>query len=239
MKKITQNEFNDLIKTAEVLEVSSAGTPVVYKTTDDKIIKLFFRRKRGFFRRLEKIGFRKFSHHKHGPILTHTDAKRFITMIKRLEKLGIPTIHALEHYQLDDNKFDVVIYEFLPGQSVREHIHQGDFEILSRALQFTAYLNNKAIYFRAGHLGNIVLMPNDEFGLIDIHNIRFTIDPRRRAKELAFLLAHKKDIHILKKQGFDNLVNEYLQHAKLIPFGRKIFLHSLKHYLKARDPDNH
>lgn len=93
---------------------------------------------------------------------------------KVLDVFRIPTLLAR----------DAVHYQPVAGQTLRALIAGACLEIESelKALyaKFLDSLSDKGVYFRSLHLGNVVLMPNHHFGLIDVADMSISGRPLGR-----------------------------------------------------------
>lgn len=142
---------------ADVLEQDEHGVKVL-RLADGTFLKLF-RRKRW----LSKNTF-------------YPPAKRFAANAAKLEQLAIPCPRILQLYRLSEPYRSVVHYDPLPGSTIRDLLTaQPDLDqlaLFSRLVEFITHLHEIGVYFRSLHLGNIVLTPDDEFGLIDISDLR-------------------------------------------------------------------
>ncbi|MGE8179540.1 toluene tolerance protein [Pseudomonas fluorescens] len=159
--RLPQVALNQMIKGARVLEADSFG-PKVFLLPDGNILKLF-RRKRF----LSSALFRPYS-------------KRFIDNAARLEKLGIPTLQTLTFHQLDTPGMTAVLYRPLPGETLRQLAGKDGFDwqqTLPALTVFIRELHAAGVYFRSLHLGNIVVTPGNQLGLIDVADMRFLRGP--------------------------------------------------------------
>lgn len=159
--RLPQAALNQMIKGARVLEADSFG-PKVFLLPDGNILKLFRRK-----RLLSSALFRPYS-------------KRFIDNAARLEKLGIPTLQTLTLHQLDAPGMTAVLYRPLPGETLRQLADKNGFDWQQTLPALTAFireLHAAGVYFRSLHLGNIVVTPGNQFGLIDVADMRFLRGP--------------------------------------------------------------
>lgn len=162
--RLPQAALDQLIDGAKVLEADSYG-PKVYLLQDGNILKLF-RRKRIFSSAL----FRPYS-------------KRFIDNALELQKLGVPTLQVLQHYRLQAPGMTAVLYQPLPGQTLRQVASKHGFnwpQALPELAALIRSLHQSGIYFRSLHLGNIVITPDNRMGLIDVADMRFLRAPLPR-----------------------------------------------------------
>jgi serine/threonine protein kinase len=180
--RLPQAALNRMIEGARVLEADSFG-PKVYLLQDGNILKLF-RRKRLFSSAL----FRPYS-------------KRFIDNAAELKRLGVPTLQVLEFYQLQAPGMTAVLYRPLPGETLRQISSKDGFNwqpALPALVELIRSLHASGIYFRSLHLGNIVVTPDNQLGLIDVADMRFLRAPlpkhlvRRNLQHFARYIAREK-----------------------------------------------
>ncbi|ATR81487.1 toluene tolerance protein [Pseudomonas sp. FFUP_PS_473] len=159
--RLTQADLEQLILGAQILEADSFGAKV-YLLENGNILKLF-RRKRFF-----------------SSALLRPYSRRFIDNALRLEAFGIPTLHVLAHYRLDEPGKTAVLYRPLPGKTLRQISQQPGFswqKTLPEMVSLIRKLHHCGIYFRSLHLGNIVVTPDSHLGLIDVADMKFLRAP--------------------------------------------------------------
>lgn len=159
--RLPQVDFHQMTLGAQVLEADSYGAKV-YLLTDGNILKLF-RRKRII-----------------SSALLRPYSRRFIDNASRLQKLGIPTLEVLKYYTLDAPGMTAVLYRPLPGETLRQLSRQPGFswqKSLPDLIALVHRLHQSGIYFRSLHLGNIVVTPQQQWGLIDVADMRFLRAP--------------------------------------------------------------
>ena len=180
--RLPQAALNTMIADARILEKDSYG-PKVYLLSDGNILKLF-RRKRFFSSAL----FRPYS-------------KRFIDNALELQKRGIPTLTVLQSYQLETPGMTAVLYRPLPGETLRQLSNKEGFDWqynLEPLVALIRRLHEAGIYFRSLHLGNVVVTPDNQMGLIDVADMRFMRAPlspalvRRNLQHFARYIAREK-----------------------------------------------
>ena len=102
-------------------------------------------------------------------------AQRFADNAKKLEELGIPCPKIIQVYRIPSIERDGVHYHPLPGTTLRD-LYRGDLEypadLRERFLKFVEHIQDLGVYFRSIHLGNVVLTPEGEIGLIDISDMK-------------------------------------------------------------------
>ncbi|HEF4760330.1 TPA: toluene tolerance protein [Pseudomonas putida] len=167
MQALDHSRYLALREGAQVLEADGSGDKVL-RLTDGSILKLF-RRKR---------------------LLTsaawYPYAKRFADNCDALRKRQIPCPSIRQVYRIPSIERDAVHYDPLPGQTLRQLLDiQDDADPLRGQLgEFMATLHERGIYFRSAHLGNIVLTPEHQLGLIDIADLRVYRRPLRKTLRL-------------------------------------------------------
>jgi tRNA A-37 threonylcarbamoyl transferase component Bud32 len=167
MLPLDPQDYLTLRHNAEVLEADRHGDKVM-RLVDGSILKVF-RRKR---------------------LITsaalYPYAKRFADNCVALAARGVPCPRVRQVYRIKPLACDAVQYDPLPGITLREALRNSDQPDLLRAQfgRFLAALHEKGIYFRSAHLGNIILTPGGELGLIDCADLRARRRPLSRAMRL-------------------------------------------------------
>ena len=159
--RLPQADFDQLTRGARILEADSYGAKV-YLLEDGNILKVF-RRKRLI-----------------SSALLRPYSQRFVENAARLRKLGIPTLDVISHHKLQQPGRTAVLYRPLPGQTLLQRSHQQGFhwnDCLPALIGLIKYLHRSGIYFRSLHLGNVVVTPDEELGLIDVADMRFMRAP--------------------------------------------------------------
>lgn len=125
-------------------------------------------------------------------------ARRFAENALALAGRNIPCPVVIGLYRIPGAKRDAVRYRPLEGQTLRQLIRSGADTpgLRARLGHFVARLHEAGIYFRSLHLGNIVLTPGGELGLIDIADLRAGSRPlprHRRQRNLRHLCRDEQD----------------------------------------------
>ncbi len=125
-------------------------------------------------------------------------AQRFADNAAKLKQLGIPCPEIISVYRIPSIERDAVHYHPLPGLTLRQ-LREGEGDcpedIRERFWEFVDRVHDLGIYFRSMHLGNVVLTPEGELGLIDISDMRI------RSGSLTKSLIKRNLKHIEKSQG--------------------------------------
>lgn len=181
MQVLDITQYERWRSTADVLEQDRYGEKVL-RLADGTFLKLF-RRKSWF----SKTAF-------------YPPAKRFANNATALERLGIPCPRVLQLYRLDNPYRSLVHYEPLPGQTLRQLLAKNpsldQLELFARLAEFITRLHELGVYFRSLHMGNIVLTPENQLGLIDISDMRCLNRPlprHMRDRNYRHLLRYEED----------------------------------------------
>lgn len=186
MRIVSANELQNWLSTGEVLERDSHG-PKVVRLTDGSFLKIFRSRR---------------------PLLARwrPESQRFVRNAERLQTLGIATPQMIECAWLErDQGVNACLYAPLEGTPLDCLFKQQRERFDALLPAFAAYirqLHERGIYFRSLHLGNVLLLPEGGFGLIDFLDLRFKRGPLRKA---------------LVRRNFAHLQN-YLQRRKVKGF---------------------
>ncbi len=202
MKQLTEAQYNALRDGARVEAADKHGDKVLH-LTDGTYVKLF---------RVKRL---------------ITSAwlfpywKRFESNAAGLEKLGVPTLRVIEVFELPHLKRTAVHYDPLPGRTMREV----DLDE-RRAAQFGRFLNGlheMGVYLRSLHLGNVILTPDDQLGLIDFADMQLLGKPLskgRRRRNFYHLCRYEADRQQLEPY-LESFVSEF--DSSLQPGMRKMF----------------
>lgn len=200
MTPISHEQFLLLRDKAEVLEADHHGEKVL-RLADGNMLKLF-RRKRWL-----------------SSAALYPYAQRFADNSRALERRSIPCPKILNVFRIAQIQRDVVHYAPLPGITLR----QIDDELTRSNLRpllgkFIAQLHAKGVFFRSLHLGNIVLTPEGELGLIDIADLRTqrsALGKFKRMRNFQHVLRDPRDQGWLLVDKGQVFFESYLRHAQL------------------------
>lgn len=180
-------------------------------------------------------------------------SRRFCINAHRLIQRGVPTVKIINEYSVSDKilltqkdaayhhknfKTKAVEYTPLAGQTLKELLLKNQLT-LSHAAQlgrFVANLHHKGIHFRSLHLGNIILTPDGEMGLIDIADMKIYPWPlwfNTRIRSFRHLTRYSK----LNKQFGDKrwlkVINSYLESVDFDINQERIFREKVTFFLKT------
>lgn len=158
LKPISHDTWQELRENATVVEHDGHGEKVLHRP-DNTYLKLF-RRKRLL-----------------SSALWSPYAQRFADNAAALRARKIACPRVIEVFRVPSIERDVVHYYPLPGETLRSIIlkpmSDQERHWMNEAFnRFVRRLHDQGIYFRSLHLGNIVLAPTGELGLIDISDVR-------------------------------------------------------------------
>jgi len=175
MRIVTANEWQQWLAQGEVLEKDGRG-PKVLRLADGQLLKVFRPRRRLWLARLTP------------------QAERFATNAARLQARQIRVPAVGECFWVDRRQaVSGCLYIPLPGLSMEQIYQQsrGDFDaLLPQFSAFVRTLHQRGIYFRSLHLGNVLHLPDGDFGLIDFLDMHFRrgpLPPRLVKRNLAHL----------------------------------------------------
>ncbi len=181
MQPLSREQYDIWRAGAQILEKDGHGEKVL-RLVDGTFLKLF-RRKTW----LSKTAF-------------YPPARRFADNAAELQHLGIPCPQVIQLYRMDNPYRSVVHYEPLAGTTLRQLLSNDtgldQLELFARLAEFITRLHDLGVYFRSLHMGNIVLTPDDELGLIDISDMRCLGRPlsrRMRDRNYQHLLRYESD----------------------------------------------
>jgi len=188
MQHLSTERYQQWRQGAQLLEADSHGDKVL-RLSDGSFLKLF---------RLKRLL---------SSALFRPYAQRFADNAIRLRRLGVPCPSIIGLYRMSTPRRDLVHYTPLPGvtlRQLRDAPPQQPGDLPEQLGRFIAKLHQQGIYFRSLHLGNIVLTPNAELGLIDIADLKFQSRPLRinqRKRNLKHLMRDEQDLAWLRQGG--------------------------------------
>lgn len=200
MQKLDYADYQVLRDGAQVIEADGHGEKVLL-LPDGNFLKLF-RRKR---------------------VVTSAAlfpyARRFAVNTLALRKRDIPCPQILGTYRVSEIERDVVHYAPLPGQTLRQLITgpvAPPRALLTQFASFVANLHDRGVYFRSLHLGNVVMTPQNELGLIDIADLRTYPWALRKSlclRNFQHMLRYEEDRRWLMQEHGVPFFRAYAEHA--------------------------
>lgn len=200
MRIVTAQELESWLASGEVLEKDARG-PKVVALTNGLFLKIFHTRRHPLLARLQPA------------------ARRFARNAEHLLQTGTPAPQVQEVFWLDSSiGLSACLYHPLPGQSIEQLYRQAPQQVgtlLPSLARFIRQLHQRGIYFRSLHLGNILLLPDGRYGLIDILDLQL----KRRA--LNGWLVQRNFRHLrnyLKRRKLNNFpLRELIAHYRDCP----------------------
>jgi len=197
VQKLSVTGLEQLSREARIIEEDGLG-PKVLCLNDGSFLKLFRRR-----RWYTSGSFNPYS-------------ERFAVNSEQLRQMGIPTPQVLNVYRLDDGS-SAVHYAPLPGHTLRQVLQGITAPAVRQALierfgKFMAQLHEKGVYFRSLHLGNVLVLEDGEFGLIDLADLRIYPTPlslSMRQRNLRHMQRYTVDKRWLFEDHLDALLQGY------------------------------
>ncbi|MDR0672177.1 MAG: phosphotransferase [Zoogloeaceae bacterium] len=166
MRMVTARTVEDWLKDGKVLERDARGPKVIALEDGPEnglFLKIFHIRRHPLLARLQPA------------------ARRFAKNAQCLKELGIPAPEVVDSFWFDasiisgEGYLSACLYRPLPGISL-EALFRQDPERLESLLfglaRFIRRIHQKRIYFRSLHIGNILLLHDGRFGLIDVLDLK-------------------------------------------------------------------
>ncbi|KAF2392415.1 bifunctional O-antigen ligase/aminoglycoside phosphotransferase family protein [Pseudomonas frederiksbergensis] len=197
VKTLKPAAFEQMTANAQMIEEDGLG-PKVLRLADGSFLKLFRRR-----RWYTSGSFNPYS-------------ERFAVNSEQLRTLGIPTPLTLGLFRLKDGS-SAVHYSPLPGNTLRQVLQGITAPAVRQALverfgKFMAQLHEQGVYFRSLHLGNVLVLEDGEFGLIDLADMRIypsSLSLSLRQRNLRHMQRYTEDRRWLFEDHFEALLQGY------------------------------
>lgn len=197
MKTLSELELSQLLEGAQTIEEDGYGLKVARLRGGD-FLKLY-RRKRLLSSALWAL-----------------PAKLFARNAQRLLERGICAPQITELLFIPQRRLNAVRYQPLPGETLRQHWRQLSAEARAQDVQrfgnFLGELHEQGIYFRSLHLGNVLVLPDGSFGLIDLSDMQIGNGPLsnwKRQRNLQHMLRYAEDRTWLTELHRDALLAGY------------------------------
>jgi len=147
-------------------------------------------------------------------------ARRFCRNARRLRKLAIPTITIKQLFHFGDSSNTAALYEPLPGKPLKQLAYADELDEATCAKlgKFIAKLHDGGVHFRSLHLGNIVITPSGELGLIDISDMSiypWKLLTSTRIRNFRHLWRYPKEIQMLGEKKWSIIENAYFDYRQL------------------------
>ena len=195
---LTDEWLQQMCHEGEIIEQDPRG-PKVIRLQDGNFLKIF--RARRLF-----SGARMYSH-----------ARRFYRNALRLQALNIPTVTVKSLHHLSHSGHTAVVYRPLAGETLRQ-LMANDlarlYPLAAKLGTFLATLHDRGVHFHSLHSGNLLLMPNNEFGLIDVSDMTIYAWPlmcATRIRSFMRLGKYKEEMAVLDKDFWQSVMQGYQQ----------------------------
>ena len=192
---ISNQTFKNWLDSGRQLE-PKYGYPSVILLPDDTVVKIWAK-KPGLF--------------SSGRWRPYSD--RFVQHAFALKALKIPVPEIISHGQLEGTHVRIVHYHSFPGECVRSILHRDPSLINISALAlFYRSLHDQGIDFKGGHLGNLIQIKPDKFGLINFTSLKLhnrPLNKEERSRNSSRPLSYQEDLEAIEKAGLPNLKTTY------------------------------
>jgi serine/threonine protein kinase len=211
MKVFNPEELKQFIDGNEILYGSTEHPGIMLSPTGE-IIKSFFKRKK---------------------ISTSTffpQAEQFKKNSQRLFERGIKGPIVTDIIYCKEIPVHMVVYNRLEGDDLRVLAEREGVNVLSQLPSYLAELHEIGVFFRAIHLGNILLHAR-EMSLIDISDLSIQSSPLgnfQRARNLAHLFNSDLDKNLFTQYGLQQFLKEYLLASGLAGRDEWLFMKRLE-----------
>lgn len=140
-------------------------------------------------------------------------SQRFKHNASRLSRLGVPTVSVLDSFKIPHIRRTAVRYKPLRGRTLRDYLrdHSITGDVSKRLSRFMAQLHRTGVYFRSIHFGNIVVMDDGGFGLIDISDMKIKsrgLSFRRRLRNFRHFTRYDVDRKLIQPM-LNQFLDEY------------------------------
>ncbi|OLS61068.1 bifunctional O-antigen ligase/aminoglycoside phosphotransferase family protein [Pseudomonas putida] len=200
-RAISVTHARQMAEQGEVIEEDGLG-PKVLRLQDGSFLKLFRRR-------------RWYTSESLNPY-----SQRFARNSQQLSAMGFTTPQVLDLYRYADGGKGVR-YQPLPGQTLRHALERCATraereKLVYRLGRFIAQLHQNGVYFRSLHLGNVLLLEDNDFGLIDLADMRIQpspLSPGLRQRNLRHMQRYAQDREWLFEESVEALLCGYAEIA--------------------------
>ena len=192
---LTDEALQGMLAGGEVLEQDERGYKVVRLQSGD-ILKIFRIRHKKSFSRI------------------YSNARRFARNAKKLNKLGVNTVKPKQLYHFNGSENTALLYSPLVGYTVKKLLDANllNHEMSASLGTFVAKLHSLGVHFRSLHMGNIIVTPEGEYGLIDISDMKVYWWPLfccTRVRNFRHMTRYQKDIEKLGIEGWKCFIGGY------------------------------
>jgi hypothetical protein len=204
MRLLSAEHYGALINGAALLRADRFG-PKVYETVDGRIVKLF-RVKRWW-----------------SSSMLFPYSLRFRRNSGRLQRRGYACVTVDEIFYCHAVRRHGIIYRKLEGQPLDGLLCATNAKasrVFAGYAALIAALHTDRIYFRSLHPGNVLMMPDGRYGLIDVGDMRFPLLPlteRQRRRNFSHLLRSVEFRDALQHHRGEDFIDAYFAGTRLTP----------------------
>ena len=155
---------------------------------------------------------------------------RFLKNVEKLKKMQVPIMEIQGAYHVQSKGLYYLIYAPLKGDTLRDYFAKNpqDMAKVRELTEFFAHVHALGIYFRAIHFGNIIVLPEGGFGLIDFGNMiiyKRSLNSWYRARNFRIFTQknYGVDFQKLDEYGLPLFMEEYLAASKYSVLQKKVF----------------
>lgn len=199
MTTLTQAQLKAKLLGSKTIEEDGHGLKVA-ELADGSFLKLF-RRKRLF-----------------SSALWSPPSVRFARNAERLIELGIPAPVTIELIVVPELGLNGLQYEPVAGNTLRNYWRELNQDQLAEQLfkfgVFLGCVHKSGVYFRSLHLGNVLSMPDGQYALIDVSDMKIFSRPLsawQRARNVQHLMRYQEDATWLANEHLVTLLRGYAQ----------------------------
>jgi len=144
---------------------------------------------------------------------------RFVRNAEKLTDLNIPTMEVINLFKIPSIKQTAVQYKKLEGNSFPAQLNNKKFDVkvAQKFGSFIATLHNHGVYFRSIHLENIIVLPDQRFGLIDVADMKIyshSLSLWMRGRNFKHLTRYKSHRNLLKLE-LQSFIHAYLEQSNI------------------------
>ncbi len=202
MLTLSQNQYDALSNDACVLESDGLGAKVL-RLADGSFLKLFRKRRLLSSETLKPY------------------AKRFAENAQRLQQLGFISPEVIQLYALPGPiNATAVHYRPLPGETLRQVLSVSAAtrrqQLIEQFGELLAKMHEAGVYFRSVHLGNVLVQPCGQLGLIDLADMQISrraLSFAKRRRNLKHMRRYTEDSHWLFEEHLTALQKGYSRYA--------------------------
>ncbi len=187
--------FSELVAGAVLIEKDGHG-PKVYRLTGDRMLKLF---------RIKRLL---------SSNLLSPYALRFARNAAELRRRGFGSVAVAQWGRIPHLRRQYVLYPRARGRSLREALEEEEAggSLLADFGRLFGRMHGLGVYFRSCHFGNVLLVDEGKFSLIDVMDVSFErqqLPLRLRERNFRHLLRYPGDGEWIRSFGLECFLQAY------------------------------